>query len=262
MGGIGLPLTGEDTLRINSYGSLAAVTLAIEGRLISDEECLVPFADQHFPSSNRSLVQSFVRLNDGLLNGFQVRAAVGTPKRGQVFVTAELVRGIGPTVQSLGILAAGYVGNGEPLTWPGTPIMTSVDGPGYLRSVNNAQPGAGADWTITVPVGARWRPIALLASLATSATVATRQAQILLDDGANVFAQMSGNDGQAASLTFAYTLASSNGVGAMAPTDALIPLPDWTVLLAGYRIRSSTLSIQAADQWTAQQLLVEEWIEP
>src|SRR6516162_1693189 len=46
--------------------------------------------------------------------------------------------------------------------------------PGYKRPVAITTPAAGANWTVTVPGGRMWRPIAINATLVTSAAVANR----------------------------------------------------------------------------------------
>ncbi|MGH9408217.1 MAG: hypothetical protein ACRD1V_02035, partial [Vicinamibacterales bacterium] len=124
-----LLLTGEDALRINSWGSVAGLILAIEGRLISDEDCIVPIAESHTPNSDRSIHSTIIGLNDGALATLQVRLSSGSAKRGGVFVTVEIVRGVLGAIQSLGILAAGYVVNGLPLAFPGPRPLSSLDGP-------------------------------------------------------------------------------------------------------------------------------------
>jgi hypothetical protein len=251
----------ETHLRITSWNSAAAVTLTIAGLVGGADGCARPFVYTHIPNTDRSAKSTVFILECGVLLCVEVFASAGTPIRGQTFARLELLQGREASAISLGTILQGYVTANNAQGYPGSPIESPVDGPGALRSITNAAPGAGADFTVTVPANVRWRPIALFASLVTGVAVAARAVRTVYDDGATIYAQMGSNQTQAASLTFAYTTAPSNGLGLMSATDVLIPAPDWIVAPAGHRIRSSTLLIQAADQWSAQQLLVEEWYD-
>jgi hypothetical protein len=94
-----------------------------------------------------------------------------------------------------------------------------------------------------------------------SATVATRVSHVFFDDGVTVDLDSESGTNITASQTFtfmyaAYGYAMTSNIGV-----ASGPIPADLHLAAGSRIRTSTQSIQAGDNYSAPQLLVEEWIE-
>lgn len=136
--------------------------------------------------------------------------------------------------------------------------LTHADKRFNVRAVQVANPAAGADWSQAVPNGMAWRPRAIFFQLVTSATVATRQVNVVIkDDQGNIVAEFAASGSQAASLTGAYT-AMQGGPLAGANNVFVMPLPFDVVLPAAFTIGTSTGSIQAADQYSLINLLVEE----
>lgn len=130
----------------------------------------------------------------------------------------------------------------------------AISAVGPSLDVNNAAPAAGADWTYTVPVGQSLSVETLQFSFTTGVTVANRTTQIIIDDGANELWRWVSPTVQAASTTVEYVGAQSSvEYGAIRNNVQAFELPN-LVLLAGYRVRSVTLNIQATDQYTAQRL--------
>lgn len=125
----------------------------------------------------------------------------------------------------------------------------TISGP--VVTPTTSAPGAGADFSYTVPTGRRFSLESLDVSLTTSATVGNRTVQIVIDDGTNTLWKWVSPVAQTAGQTIEYVggmgateySAARNGVLAFA-------LPAMTVT-AGYRIRSVTAGIVAGDQFTA-----------
>jgi hypothetical protein len=258
----GLYVTGEDNLRISSYGSVAGVTVAIEGRMLDCDGRVIPIADSHTPNSDRTVARSFVGLREGWLTSIQARIGGGTARRGQVFVVVELVRGRTGNVQPLGTLIQGYAGSISALAWPGSPIVSSVDGPGVLRSIAGANPAVGAEISETVPAGTRWRLVSFTAVLVTSAVAGNRFPAITIDDGVNTLVALGANVSVGPSGGGRYTWGAGAGAFGSTANGNLGTIPDNIALTPGYRLRTSTTSLDAGDDWSAPQYLVEEWIEP
>jgi hypothetical protein len=103
-----------------------------------------------------------------------VFASAGTPTIGQTFVIVQLVRGKGAAATVLGTLLQAYVTSTQHLAFPGSPVQSSLDGPGAVRMFGGTQPAAGLNFTEIVPFGARWQLLAIRTRLTTSAVVATR----------------------------------------------------------------------------------------
>lgn len=121
-----------------------------------------------------------------------------------------------------------------------------------------ASPAGGTEFTINVTAGALWFVEAIRYQLTTSATVANRATNLLLDDGSTVFATVGASALQAASLVQAYTRLRTYGeadtVSAVGITSSFPSIP----LFGGYRIRSSTANIDATDAYAGIVLYVLE----
>lgn len=136
--------------------------------------------------------------------------------------------------------------------------MARVRSGGVIRTVTGTNPAAGAEVSETVPAGKEWRLLSIAVALVTSATAATRRPHLLIDDGTTVSYRRASNATQAASLTQNYVFAGEGPEAAVRGTWVADPLPSLP-LGAGYRIRTSTESIQAGDDYGAPVLLVEEF---
>lgn len=260
-GAAGLYLAGDDHLRVTSFNSAASVRLSIVGRQLLATGRVVSSADAHTPNTDRTAASSLLTMAEGWLQSVSVFASGGTPRDGQCFVLVEIVRGRTGAVTPLGLLVSGYVTDTQPLGWPGTPIRRSAQPPGAVRAVTGTDPAAGVEISETVPTNARWRLLSLLAALVTDATVANREAALVVDDGTNNQVRAPAGVNHAASLTRTYNFHPWANRFTIAQ-DATItpPIPDlW--LPGGFRIQTITTNLQAGDNWGAPQLLIEELIE-
>lgn len=117
-----------------------------------------------------------------------------------------------------------------------------------------ANPAAGADITYTVPAGVTQQLQTVEFTLTTSATVANRQIILIIDDGTHELWRIIVPVTQAASLTYVYAFGGTTNDAAVrtvgANNEVLSELPAIT-LAAGYRIRTSTVNLQAGDQFSA-----------
>jgi len=256
-----LYVTGEDRIRIRSFCGLAGVTLTLEARVLRLDGSISPQQEPHITNALRTEVTSTHAIGEGWLQHLNVRATVGTPRRGQCFVIVDLVRGQTGGVTPLGVLLQGYAKDTTGLAWPGMLHSDSADGPGCIRSITGTDPAAGVEVSETVPANARWRLLGVDVALVTDATVANREVVLVLDDGVLPLAEIASGTAQAASLTRRYSFAVGvqRGAGAVS-TIINAPIPDG-FLMGGHRIRTQTTGIVAGDNFGAPQLWVEEWIE-
>jgi hypothetical protein len=268
VGGEPLYLSGEDALRLTAFNALTGVTLTLSGRFLPvarDDQDVPrpgPFIHVLVPASDRTASVITRGLGEGWLLEASVVASVATPQVGQCYCVLSIVRGLGASALELSTLAEGYVTSKQRIAWPGGLFGASLDGGGALRSITGATPAAGAEISETVPTGARWELLSLEFFLTTAVAVAARNVGLILDDGANVFWRTPNVQTQAASLSFRYdwfqggTKDTTGASGIYAN-----PIPTGIRLSAGFRIRTGTGLLQAADQFTAVQYLVREWIE-
>jgi hypothetical protein len=250
-----------DNLQIASWNSLAAVTaLTITGRFLTVEGAVVDIQEQHVPLTNRTIKTTLHALGEGWLLDLSI-VSNGAPLMGQVFVRATLVRGLSGTVTPIKTLAQGYCNAIQRLAFPGSPIVTSTQAPGAIVSVDGVDPAAGAECSVTVPTGARWRLLAFRCALITSAVVANREPALNFSDGVNTFAAYPAGAAHAATTTRIYSwtrgaIRAAAGVSG----DSVIPIGDlW--LPAGFVISTVTANFDVGDNWQFPRLLVEEVLE-
>ena len=129
-----------------------------------------------------------------------------------------------------------------------------------VKTVAVANPAAGADWSVQVPAGVTWEVQSVYAQLATSAVVANRFPVLVVQDaGGNTLLDANpGGGGQTATQTHKYTWAIGAGSNQNTSANPSAPIPDM-VLPGGSTIGTTTLNLDAGDQWSAVSLFVVEY---
>lgn len=254
-------MRGEDNFRLTTFGSLAGVVLEIRSRILLPDGTIMVSADRHVPSSTRVAVATWLPTPEGWVLGAELLATVGAPRVGQVFAVLDVVRGDATVPLPVHTLLQGYVTDTSRLAYPGSPLRTSIEGPGVIRSIAGTDPPAGVEVFETVPTNARWRLLSFDVALVTSAAVANREVTLTIDDGAAIVAEVCSAVAQAATLTRRYSFTRNVQRGTPASgTVVNAPAPD-IVLMGGFHVRTATTLIDGGDNFGVPQLLVEEWIE-
>ncbi len=132
---------------------------------------------------------------------------------------------------------------------------------GRIFVYTGADPAAGAEAIITVPAKRRWKIHTIRFSLVTNDSEIDRTIAILFDDGTNIFLSIASPTVQPESSTKHYYFANTGVPEINVLLISTNPIPTIS-LPAGYRIRTGTTNLQAADDYSAPILLVEEWIDP
>lgn len=255
-------LTGEESLRVTSFGNAAGVTLQITGRVLRPDNTISPIQGLQTPNSNRTAKVNTFALSEGWLLGYEVRASAGTPASNAVWVLVELVRGDGSAAVAIQALGSDFVSANSPAIYPGGAMLDPLDGAGCLRSITGTTPAAGAEISETVPTAARWELLALRAQLVTSGVASTRQPRLVLDDGTSEYYRGANVDGIGAGTTCVYSWAQG-GYGGTTP-DAPVgagPCPMNNRLGPGHRIKTLSTPLLGGDQWSGVQYLVREWFD-
>jgi hypothetical protein len=135
-------------------------------------------------------------------------------------------------------------------------LVTGVDdrtAPAGTNPVNTAAPAAGAESITVVPAGQTWSLAGFTATLTTSATVANRTVNFVIDDGAgHIIWQGAAAVVQTATQVVTYQGNAGVPAGAAVVGGILqMPFPASMVMQPGWRIRTLTTNIQAGDQWSA-----------
>lgn len=126
----------------------------------------------------------------------------------------------------------------------------------YVKVDTVPNPAAGAEWTYRCDgIGVR-RILSVAFTLTTAVAVGNRFSILIQSDGTNDYLYAPCSSAQTASLTELYSAftGSPQNLGASGVNN--IPAPtDGFVLLPGHTLRSSTVAIAAADQYSAIALL-------
>lgn len=223
---------------------------------------VVTFIDTWSPTSNRAFFAKVYPLAEGYLLDVCISNDGSVAlRRGQCFNTVHLRRVGASTGAALMILLADYQENGSPIGWPGGRIQQPIESAGWSHSIQQANPAAGADWTLTVATNQRLSIKSFSATFVASATVATRNISVIIDDGANIVWQADVTVGVTAGQTVSVNGTTTNAVAGVITTTLFVVIPPLLFQPAGWRIRSSTGNIQVGDQWSNIWFAVEEWIE-
>lgn len=127
---------------------------------------------------------------------------------------------------------------------------------GNLKVVTGTDPGAGVEWSLTCPTGKFWIVQSVIVTLVADATAVNRDCYIICDTGGGSpveFCRVN-SPGSVTSGTTGVLSWFEGGVagGGLGTGAALVrALPFGLVIPPGGRMRSSTVNIQAADNYGA-----------
>lgn len=251
----------SDFLQIAAWANVGAQTITVQGRILRTDGQVIPFSFTVAPAATRVVVNTFFPLEEGYLLGLFASASAGS--FGQLAAKIQLNKsGSTPPDFAYQILSQGIVENKVGLAWPPGTFMAPVTIAGTITAVVGTAPAAGAEVSQTVPTGARWRLKGVVVSLVTAVAVANRAPTIIIDDGTNTAAQYQAAAVQAASLTRTIVGAAIGAAPDLtAPVIPVFMAPD-IPMLAGWRIRTSTTNLQAADAYGTPIFYVEETLDP
>lgn len=200
-----------------------------------------------------------IALRQGFLLGVSVIKAADGANQNYLYATFGILRGATATNNLFSTLGQGYSMQNAPLMWPNGNYTKPEEGPGLIRSLTVAAPGAGVDVTMTVPNGERWQLLSMQATLTTAVAVANRFVQLTVDNSVNVFYSTVPGAVQIASLAVAYTFAPVGFAPAIVNGSQQIHYDNTQRGSDLFRFRTLTNGLQAADQWSNQQLCIAEW---
>jgi hypothetical protein len=184
----------------------------------------------------------------------------GTIDFGTIFATLTVQRDTPEANLFHMYLFSDYLTTSHAPTWPYGRALFGQEGPGRVRSITGTTPAAGAEISETVPNNVRWKLLAFRYTLTTAIAAGTRIPRFVLDDGVNQFWNFSNNTGQTASQVVAYNAGPGLPFQNDSNGDFTQTIPNEVFLAAGHRIRTITPALQPADQYSAPQYLVQEWV--
>lgn len=257
----GVWIEASDRLYVAAYSSVASLAVRFSGYFRKANGEVSEYAVTLAPTSDRAVTEGNVFFGAGFLLSCVAHLASGNANRGQCYVRAHVQRGEGTPAVKLHHVIGGYVTDEYGPSFPMGKIEGSLEGPGIMRSITGTNPAAGVEISETVPTGARWKVHSVQATLVTSGAGANRGPALTYDDGTTIFAQVGDFYNQTAGLTSAWCWAIHFVPMVSLNTFLTNNMAYAGQLLAGYRIRTVTINVQAGDNWGAPQLSVEEWIE-
>lgn len=254
-------ITVDDNFLVEMWQPLANSSFALTLRLLTPGGQVIPI-QYSFPLpgvfANPSPFTKLIPGVEGYLVSATVTSNAVSPGLTFVRLTVQRGQGSGDTARGL-VLLQGYTSIYEDLAWPNGVPTSPLGLRGFMRSSAGVIPAPGAEQIDTVPVNVNWILLTAVYSLTTSAAVANRFSHLVIDDGANIIFQGVNGTAQTAGTTFTYTWAA----GLQNATDGLSAiqggLPVNLRLKSGYRIRTVTTALQAADQYSGARYYVEEF---
>lgn len=255
-------VTPDDALLVFHQSSVAGVQIQVLGRVLLWDGTISFYGGTFTTFADRLIYNRFFTLQYGFLLGATCYS-FGTPipLRGQTLCALNLVRSPASNTQIHYGLGMDYLTRDNTINWPYSRIISGIEGPGILSSILGTAPAAGAEFSQTVPTNARWRLRGCRVQFTTSAAVATRFVNLAVDDGANTFYLIPSPTSFAASASPTIDFVAGLGASTTAGQDFVATLPGEIPMLAGWRVRSFTTSLQAGDQYGAPRFFVEEVIE-
>lgn len=255
-------LSDDDNMRVTCVNTVANLTVNIHTRRVNRDQSVTADTPSFSPPSDRTVVTFDIPLAGGYVTNLSCFATGAPILKGQCFVIVQMIRGLNVSATLLGTLLAGYITATQPVGWPGSPIESSTDGEPVVRTIVGTTPAAGAEWTETVPTGARWELIALHQHFQTSATASNRVPNLEFRAGANKLWSTALDTAQAASRASDYYFSQNLPFQARASGQLLdVPLASQVRLLAGQVFGSNTDVLQVGDQYSAPIYTVREWQE-
>lgn len=138
--------------------------------------------------------------------------------------------------------------------------------PTNIHIVTTAAPAAGVESITTVPAGEYWKLATWLCTLTASGAAANRQPMLVIDDGSTTLWQWKINtaitSGQVVpvmAMASGTTGGNTSTAGNLQALSISLPDPNVFMLQPGWRVRTVTYLIDAADQWSAAKLVVDRF---
>lgn len=256
-----LYVSRDDELELRTYGTIAGLTAVARVRMLSPGGDVVPNTWRQASSSDGTAATLRVQVGEGFLLALTVENEGAAPMRGQHYAAVRVFHGGPITPERVQVLVEGFITTETLLAWP---APTSAAGPDPRRALvvtAVAAPAAGAEIVATIPTARRARFQSLYFDLVTAVAAANRQVGLIVDDGADILWRELAADVQTASLTRHYVAAPIGFEHALRVDLAQLSIPVELWLRGGWRIRTTTAAIQAADQYSAIRLVTEEQLD-
>jgi hypothetical protein len=158
------------------------------------------------------------------------------------------------------ILCGGYITLNVGISYPNGGFVNGESEQGNISSRTINPPGAGNDFIYATASFQRDHLWSIVATLTTSATVANRTVQLVVDDGAAISFISPTGVAQAASLAWTYCWGAFPFATLQQGTNQWIFMDNTLRGFQGFRWRSVTTNLQVGDVWSSMKAYRECWV--
>lgn len=253
----------DSFIRVTAFAFTAAAQVSVDYFILRSSDGDTSTGEEVLSVPNAGvLATKDIQLTEGFLLGVTIKDLTGSAVRGNVFITAQLMRGSSQSNRTTKLLFADYAVANQPTGYPFGRTTQSIDGRGSVVFSAFGPALAGAEALIgTTAVGQRYSLHMASLTFVASATVANRIPEIrLLRNGVSVMWRIPYPGTITAGQTFNITLMSGGPSPVIVGSDAILPLPQPTILLPADTIQTVTAGIQAGDQYTVVNHSGEAWV--
>lgn len=257
----GIPIQKTDTLRISAWATFSVVVLnvVLDIRRPNGEHLRTTYTFS--PTSDMSETVFSLPLPEGELQSCVVYIQNQYVLRGQCFVRAVIHQGTVWQGQPHVVLFADYVTTAAPLSFPGSPVRSSVDGTGYTYVVAYTLDSSYTLFDVKVPAGYVWRPNTVQCDVVISAEVGDRILRVsIMDSGDNVFFLATPRVPFSSAGTYSVSISAVPGTEFAVATIHNVPIPVDLRMYPYWYIRLEIEGAQAGDYIANANFSVEEWI--
>jgi len=253
----------DDTLQVAAASSQTSEVVTISYRLLRAMDGVVIYGQFTVaPSNNRTLAVAQQPMAEGFLLSVSCKAKVAQ-SRGQTFVRLFLQpKALGAGQPGL-MMMADYVTTAMAPGYPNGRSLSPVEGPGALVGYQFSAATAGTDFTITLPTNVRWRLQSLRVILDTDGVAGNRLAQLLVYQSGYRPLRVPSPAAVPASTLATFSWAAGISPQSDASPAYTLSLPQGLILggSGASLLQSFTTGLDGGDQWLAQEISVEEWLD-
>jgi len=266
---LGLPVKATDYLAITSCDNKQTSRGIAVGYRFRDSTGKV--IDDYFVHTTSASLHTFLTTiadrafgSDGELLSISITngSGAGVAPRGSCYVLVQLVTGTKVTNStSKAVLISDFLTTQYQPGWPTAPFAL-YEGGGWIHTIQVTNPGAGLEWTLTVPNNTRMRIRGVRFSAAIANSGAARLVTLKAGDGTNTFGVYASSNTLAINATtlvdgIPQTAFWAEG-GSQEPH---IGLPPDLTLGPGFTLGSNSGALVAGDSYTSIFVDVEEWVD-
>jgi hypothetical protein len=253
-------LSKDDSLFITVYNGAPSASCVARGRLLLANGEVKPIEFTVRPTSDYIPATRYFPLGEGFLLNLTAFGAGSIGQNG-MFAIIGIARGLSSSAVQHTLLLSGYLSSQTFMGWPGNVNKSSFEGPGYVRGVTGTDPAAGTDWAEQGPSGLLWRLVSIRATLTADANAANRRVRFRIHAGGSVFFSAAAPIVQTANQTKTYVIAQGTPFETSPDVTVVgLPLPSGLNMPTSYSFDVVTENLQAGDDWSDLQYMVEEWI--